>query len=147
MFSKACEYGIRATLFIAEQSLLDNRVSLKGISGSIGSPEAFTAKILQLLVKEGIIISVKGATGGFEIRTEEMDKIPLSRIVAAIDGDGIYKGCGLGLKDCNEKEPCPLHDKFSKIRNDLRSMLETTSVFEMSLGLKEGLTCLNRISI
>ena len=58
MFSKACEYGIRATLYIAMNSLEDKRVSLRNIAGKIDSPEAFTAKILQQLVHHHIIHSV-----------------------------------------------------------------------------------------
>jgi Rrf2 family protein len=144
MFSKACEYAIRATIYIAVQSNQDNRVGLKDISKEIDSPEAFTAKILQQLSKNEIINSIKGPNGGFDIDKKEMSKIKLSHIVMAIDGDAIYKGCGLGFKQCSEKQPCPVHDKFKVVRNELKNMLETTSVLELSLGLKNGLTFLHR---
>ncbi len=144
MFSKACEYAIRATIYIAVQSNQDNRVGIKDISKEIDSPEAFTAKILQQLSKNEIINSIKGPHGGFEIDKKEMSKIKLSHIVMAIDGDTIYKGCGLGFKQCSEKQPCPVHDKFKVVRNELKNMLETTTVLELSLGLKQGLTFLHR---
>ena len=64
MFSKTCEYGIRATIIIATESYQDNRVGLKEIAEKIDSPVAFTAKILQVLSRENIIHSVKGV-GGF----------------------------------------------------------------------------------
>ena len=51
MFSKACEYGIRASIYIAQQSLLDRKVSLKEISEAIESPTAYTSKILQKLTR------------------------------------------------------------------------------------------------
>lgn len=144
MFSKTCEYGIKATVYIAFQSLDGKRVSLKDIAKSIDSPIAFTAKILQQLSKNEIIHSTLGATGGFEIGRGRMDKIKLSQIVSAIDGDTIYKGCGLGLKECNARKPCPVHDKFKIIRDELKVMLENTSVYELALGLKDGLTVLKR---
>ncbi len=144
MFSKACEYGIRATVYIAVQSLEDRRVNLKEIAKAIESPEAFTAKILQQLVKSNLIDSTKGPSGGFEINKIQFKQIKLSQIVSAIDGDSIYTGCGLGLKECDENKPCPVHDKFKNIRDELRQMLETTSIEELSLGLKEGLTFLKR---
>lgn len=144
MFSRACEYGIRAAIYIAEQSRAERRVNLKDIANEIGSPEAFTAKILQLLAKSEIINSVKGPMGGFEIDIKQMNKINLSHVVTAIDGNLIYTGCGLGLKECSPKQPCPVHDKFKKIRNDLKKMLESTSLFELSMGLKDGLTFLKR---
>ena len=144
MFSKACEYGLRAATYIAMQSLDGRRVSLKEIADKIDSPIAFTAKILQLLSKNNIVESVKGAYGGFEISRTQMDKLKLSEIVDAIDGDTIYAGCGLGLKECNADKPCPVHSKFVDIRNDLREMLENTSLYEMTAGLEVGLTFLKR---
>jgi Rrf2 family protein len=142
MFSKTCEYGIKATLHIAMQSQSATRVSLKDIAKAIDSPEAFTAKILQTLVRNGIMNSVKGPSGGFEIDKKQMEKVRLGHIVKAIDGDSIYKGCGLGLKDCNEAKPCPVHNKFKSIRAELKVMLDKTTMQEMLNGLNEGLTFL-----
>ena len=142
MFSKACEYAIRASVYIAVQSLEGKRVNLQSISAEINSPEAFTAKILQTLVKHKIIQSLKGPNGGFSIEADMTSKVFLSNIVSAIDGDSIYKGCGLGLKECSEKFPCPVHDKFKKIREDLRNMLERTSLFQLSKELMKGHTYL-----
>lgn len=144
MFSKACEYGIRAATYIASQSIEGRRVSLKEIAEEIDSPVAFTAKILQQLSKNQIVDSSKGAAGGFEIQRNNIDYIKLSQIVYAIDGDNVYVGCGLGLKKCNAHKPCPVHDKFVQIRNNLRDMLENTSLYEMTAGLEVGLTFLKR---
>ncbi|NVN19828.1 Rrf2 family transcriptional regulator [Muricauda sp. HICW] len=144
MFSKACEYGIRAAVYIALQSLDGRRVSVTEIAGEIDSPIAFTAKILQQLTRNNIVNSVKGPTGGFEIERKDMDRVNLSMIVKAIDGDNIYVGCGLGLKECNADKPCPLHDKFVDIRSNLRTMLKSTSLYELATGLEVGLTYLKR---
>jgi len=138
MFSKACEYGIRASICIAKNSYEGQRISLKDISEGINSPQAFTAKILQALVKHKIIKSVKGAYGGFEIDKKDISQIKLSQIVKAIDGDKIYVGCGLGLEECDENHPCPVHDKFKSIRNDLENMLVHTNLEELALNLKNG---------
>lgn len=142
IFSKACEYGVKATVYIAEQSMNNTRVSLKDISREIGSPEAFTAKVLQLLVKKGIITSVKGATGGFEADSKEIKKVKLIDIVIAIDGDLNDKKCLLGLNKCSEIHPCPVHNKYKFIKNDLMAMLKNTSLVEMSNSVNDGLSCL-----
>lgn len=144
MFSKACEYAIRASIYIAVKSESGQRVSLKDIAGAIDSPEAFTAKILQQLSKDQLIDSVKGPSGGFSIEKKKLQHLRLSQIVYAIDGDRIYKGCGLGLKDCSERKPCPVHHKFKAIREELKDMLEKTSVAELASGLGKGLTFLQR---
>src|SRR5680860_1151541 len=106
MFSKACEYGIKATIYIAMQSLQDRRVSLKEIAEKVDSPSAFTAKILHQLAKNDILDSTKGPAGGFQIQKERIDNIKLAHIVFAIDGESIYEGCGLGLDKCNANKPC-----------------------------------------
>lgn len=144
MFSKACEYGIRAVIYIAGESLKNNRVSLKDIAKEIDSPVAFTAKILQQLVRYKILESVKGPSGGFEMDKAKMDEIKLAQVVKAIDGDAVFTTCGLGLKVCSEKQPCPVHDRFKAIRENLKHMLETTTMRELSTGLKDGLTYLRQ---
>lgn len=138
MFSKACEYGIKAAIYVAKSSFEGRRANPKEISKEIDSPQAFTAKILQALVRANIITSVKGAYGGFEIDRQQMDRISLAQIVNAIDGDKIYKACGLGLHECDENRPCPVHDKFKMIRAELKTMLETTNLEELAMGIKSG---------
>jgi len=142
MFSKACEYGIKAAIFIATNSSENRRVSPKEISEEIDSPQAFTAKILQALVRNGIVTSVRGAYGGFEIDKNKIAETKLSQIVNAIDGDSIYNGCGLGLHTCDENHPCPVHDKFKSIREELKHMLENTSLEQLALDIKSGVSFL-----
>ncbi|MCB0446173.1 MAG: Rrf2 family transcriptional regulator [Gelidibacter sp.] len=142
MFSKACEYGIKASIYIAYNSYEGKRVSLKDIAKEIDSPEAFTAKILQDLARHNIINSVKGAYGGFEIDKKDIQSIKLSEIVNAIDGDKIYKGCGLGLHTCEEEHPCPVHDQFKIVRTELKNMLESTNLEQLALDIKSGVTFL-----
>lgn len=144
MFSKACEYGIKATIYIAMQSLQGRRVSLKEIAEKVDSPTAFTAKILHQLAKSDLLVSTKGPSGGFQIEKERIDDIKLADIVLAIDGESIYEGCGLGLDKCNANKPCPVHDKFMVIRDELKIMLQNTSLYELATGLEVGLTYLKR---
>jgi Rrf2 family protein len=144
MFSKACEYGIKATIHIGHQSKKGERVSLKAVAKAIDSPVAFTAKILQALAKDGIIISTKGPTGGYELLDEKNTKITLLQIVNAIDGDKIYNGCGLGLQQCNAAKPCPLHHQFVVVRDELKNMLEKTTIENLRDQLHEGVSFLKR---
>ena len=124
MFSKACEYGLKAMIYLAANSDKDKLINLEEIATNIGSPVSFTSKILQQLGREKLIVSTKGPYGGFKIEKENLSKINLSQIVTAIDGDGVLKGCGLGLHTCNEKEPCPIHHKYAIIREELKKMLQ-----------------------
>lgn len=144
MFSKACEYGIRSMLYIAEQSQRGNRVNIKEISKAIDSPEAFTAKVLQQLARNGVVDSLKGPAGGFSIPEHKLHELKLSEIVEAIDGDHVFVGCGLGLPECSHEKPCPLHHKFGVIRDELKNMLVSTTVLELSKDINKGFTFLKR---
>lgn len=143
IFSKACEYGIKATLHIARSSMDGERASLKEIASEIGSPEAYTSKILQQLVRKNIIVSVKGASGGFIVDPRKLNRLMLEDIVTAIDGSFNENLCVLGMKSCSQKHPCPVHNQYKHIKSDIRAMLENTSLFEMCMELKQGHTCLN----
>lgn len=138
MFSKACEYGIRASVVVALNSMENKRISLKEIANAIDSPEAFTAKILQKLVKHRLIYSIQGSQGGFEMVTVNLKKITLEDIVIAIDGDASFTMCVLGLKECSEVNPCPAHKKYKHIKSEFKNMIKTTTVMEMVTDLQNG---------
>ena len=140
MFSKACEYGIRAVLFIAKESQQDKRPNIVQIAKAVDSPEPFTAKICQQLARTGIILSKKGPNGGFYLAKDS--ELKLIDIVTAIDGDSIFKGCCLGLTECSSSHPCPVHDQFEDIRGGLKTMCENTKVMDLARDLEEGETFL-----
>lgn len=142
MFSKACEYGIRATLYVAAQSLQGKRVVLPEIAKAIDSPVPFTAKILQQLAKAKLVQSNKGPNGGFSLSENDLDNIKLKDLVLAIDGDSLFKECGLGLKSCDEQAPCPIHHTFKPIRTQIIAMMESTSLKILSEQLDAGYTVL-----
>lgn len=141
MFSKACKYAINSMIYLATMPDGKERAGLKDIAFAVNSPEAFTAKILQTLVRENLLLSIKGPNGGFEI-SEEGRRSPLFRIVQVIDGDSIFTGCALGLQECSEKHPCAVHNKFKAIRDHLTGMMMTTTLQDMALGIISGVSFL-----
>ncbi|WP_312133622.1 Rrf2 family transcriptional regulator [Empedobacter sp.] len=127
MLSKTCEYAIRALIYTAQQTNEGHRVGVKDVAKGIDSPEYFIAKILQEMVRKNFLQSTKGPTGGFHLSEENLSN-SLAVIVRQFDGDKIFNGCALGLKQCSEKNPCPLHNQFKEIRNGLKNMLESTTI-------------------
>ncbi len=134
MFSKTCEYAIRALLFIAQKSRENKRVGTKEIAREIDSPEYFIAKILQDLSRKGYVQSMKGPSGGFYFEEQSL-KTSLSEIVRAIDGDKIFSGCAMGLRQCSEQRPCPLHNEFRFIRAEINRMLDQSTLGEFAESL------------
>lgn len=143
MFSKACEYSIRAMIFIAQRTRNGDRLGIMEIATGVDSPPPFMGKILTELSRKGLVMSVKGPNGGFYINEKGM-KLTLADIVTAIDGNKLFTGCGLGLKACNEHKPCPIHDEFKIVRNKLKALLETTRIGEFNESLEKGLVFLKR---
>lgn len=137
IFSKTCEYAMRAVFFIARRTASGGRVGIKEIAAGINSPEHFLAKILQDLSRRGFVQSAKGPNGGFY-----MDKMSLQRrlseVVEAVDGNGIFTGCGIGLEYCSETNPCPLHHEFKAIRNQIQQLLQQTTIGEFNGDLNLG---------
>ena len=136
MFSKACEYAIKAVLHVAHKSRSDERVGVKDIAKAIDSPEPFTGKIMQQLSKSGLIKSVKGPSGGFWIGIEERKTTNLKDIVTVIDGDKLYTNCGLGLKMCNDENPCPVHYEYKELREALIKMHTETTLDDLAEKLE-----------
>ncbi len=132
MLSKACQYAIKALIFISSDLKKGNpRVTLKAISDTIGSPPAFTSKILQQLVGANIITSVKGGGGGFDITPAKIKSTKIITIVRAIECDQLATSCFLGLPHCSDKEPCPVHHLYAPIREQLNSELLNVSLYDI----------------
>lgn len=143
IFSKTCEYAIRAVFYIAQKSSLGNKVGIKEIAAAIDSPELYLAKILQDLSRKGLISSTKGPNGGFYIDKGSLNR-PLSDIVEAVDGDKLFYGCALGLKQCSEINPCPLHEQFKALRTQIHDSLSSTTINAFNEELMTGLLSLKR---
>ncbi len=139
MFSKACEYAIKSAIYIAEQSLSGNRVNVKEVSQAVNAPEAFTAKILQQLCRENLLESSRGKTGGFIFNKEKIQQIKIYDIIKVIDGEGIFTSCGLGLKECSEENPCPVHEDFKIVRENLYQMARKFSLHDLAVKTEQGI--------
>ena len=145
MFNKETEYALRGLIYIKLQNLKNRRPGTVEISKEIDAPPFFTAKILQRLVRTGFLESIKGKGGGFYFNTAKPD-LPLKKLISATEGDRSFSGCGIGLKNCDENNPCPLHEKYAPIREAINSLVtgETVEslaekVYKKEIDLKKTL--------
>ena len=129
IFSKKCEYGLQACLYLA--ALNTEAVIPSGeIAKQLKIPKEFISKILQSLTASGLIYSKKGKLGGFSL-AKDPSKIKLIDIVTAIDGLQLFEKCVLGFPNCSTDTPCPVHDKWGELRTKAYQMLtdETLDAF------------------
>lgn len=127
MFNKETEYALRALVYIQVQNFNEKKPGIEEITNEIEAPRFFTAKILQRLVRQGFIISIKGKGGGFYFDPEKPE-LTLKELITATEGNKIITGCGLGLKHCDENNPCPLHDRYKSIRESIDQMVSTETI-------------------
>ena len=138
MFSKATEYALRATIYIAQKSSEENKLGLAEIAKAIDSPKPFTAKILQQLTSgDKIVSSARGPNGGFFL-TEKARKLPVRAILEAMKEDEVLKKCVLGLKLCSETKPCPMHIQYKSIKQQLIKLFETKTIQSLANEITTG---------
>lgn len=143
MFSKSTEYALRATIYIAQKSTREKKVGIAEVAQAIDSPQSFTAKILQLLTKENKVInSVSGPHGGFYM-TERAKKLPVRAILDAMGEDAVLDKCVLGLAECSEKKPCPMHSRYKLIKKQLIDLFETETIGKLAYDSKSGKVFIN----
>ena len=137
MFSASCHYGLQAMFYIASHSTEEKNISLSEIASDKDIPQHFLSKILQLLVKHKLLVSMKGPHGGFRLKRAPED-ITLIEIVKAIDGLDIFDQCGIGFRECDEEDPCPIHGDYSKIRDHVRELFETKTLEALTEDILNG---------
>ncbi|MCX7611770.1 MAG: Rrf2 family transcriptional regulator [Ignavibacterium sp.] len=126
IFSKKCEYGLQAILYMSAKEE-DCICTSEEIAKKLKIPKEFVSKILQSLTESGIVNSKKGKNGGF-LLAKKTSKIKLIDIVKAIDGLEIFNRCVLGFPNCSPEKPCPVHDKWGELRDKAYEMLSSETL-------------------
>lgn len=133
-FSKSFGYAVRGVLYIALMQDEKHYVQVEEIASKLAAPKHFMGKILKKLVKENILLSVKGPSGGFTL-TQDTLELPVMRLAVLTDGNDFFEKCVLRVKECDAENPCPLHYHVVEIRNKLKNVLSSTKIGDL---LKEN---------
>ncbi len=134
MLSNSCKYGIRAVVYLASRHTRNN-IGIREISGDLGLPSPFLAKIMQQLAKHKILNSVKGPNGGFSLK-KKPESITMLDIVKIIDGDNLFKNCLVHDGACNDvrksRKACPVHDDYSVIRSKIDGLFRNKTIADLA---------------
>lgn len=131
MFKKETEYALRSLIYIQVQNFANRTPGIIEIAAEIDTPKPFTAKILQRLVKNGFIESMKGKNGGFFFNSNNPD-LTLKEVIYSIEGDDVYSRCGLGLSSCDDTCQCPIHESFSEIRKATEKLISEETIQKLA---------------
>jgi Rrf2 family protein len=139
IYSATVEYAIRAMAHIATLEE-GERILARDLAAATDIPRQFLGKILHRLARADLLDSAKGRGGGFRF-ARPAGEIEVVDVVAALDGLDTTNRCVLGLDECNDAMPCPLHDEWITFRKALMERVFSMSVAEMggALAAKRGL--------
>lgn len=138
MLSNTCKTAIKAVIFLASRANREEKVGVKEVAQNINASEHTVSKILQNLVKQKIINSIKGPTGGFFINEIQRQQ-PIINIVNTIDGRDVFTECGLGLSQCSSTHPCPIHNDYKKGREIIQTIFTENSINVLCGPIESGL--------
>lgn len=137
MLSNSAKYAIKAVLYLAMKSDENNRIMVKDISEPINVPQAYIAKLLQQLSREGIISSVKGPKGGFYLN-DDNKKNTLMDVINVVGDEDKLSSCVLSLKECNAEKPCPLHELVNPSKSIFLNSLKKITLQDYSNQIKNN---------
>lgn len=133
IYSTSTKYAVMALIELASRRP-GRPVQIKEISESTGIPHFFLAKLVQTLVKAGMLSSSKGRGGGVGFAKPPSD-ITLAEVVKAIDGPEALRSCIFGLQSCDGTRNCPLHPAWGPIRDQILSFLKTTTIADLAVKM------------
>lgn len=114
--SKSFGYALRGVLYVALIDKEGRKVQLDEMAAKLKVPRHFLAKIMKMMVKEGVLHSTKGPYGGFSLNEHTL-KTRLIQLVRITDGVEQFNTCVLSLRKCNSQNPCPLHQQMLQLRD------------------------------
>lgn len=138
LLSKGCEYGLRAALYLVTLEGEGERfVSIRTISEELGISFHFLTKTFQKLTDAEIMESQRGPKGGIAL-ARPVDEVTLLDLVLAIDGPALFEECVLGLPECGNRRPCPIHKRWADQRKRLRALFAEKTLQTLAAEIQES---------
>lgn len=127
MLSQTVEYALRATTYLATVPKQSRTVD--EIAKVTHVPMAYLSKVLQQLVREEIVVSRRGAGGGFTL-ARAPDTLRVLEIVQAVDPIRRITTCPLGLA-AHGKRLCPLHKRLDNALAEMEKAFSASTLAEI----------------
>jgi Rrf2 family protein len=127
--TKKADYGLMAMKHLAEHSD-DGACSAKDVADSYGIPVEALAKILQRLVKAGLLQSQHGTKGGYTLaRNARM--ISAFEVIRAIDGPLFITSCITVRGECDQSERCTIREPLRRVNDSIEEVLRRITIADM----------------
>jgi Rrf2 family protein len=90
------------------------------------------AKVLQRLVRTGLLVSTQGTRGGYTL-SRPSGSISVADVIEAIDGPFTVTACSTEKHDCEQYSKCSVRDSLWQIRERIVAALGTVSLADMAV--------------
>ncbi len=135
IYTDSGKYAIRALTCMAGQEDMQNPVSAADVAEAENIPPFYLAKVLQDLARADLLNSVRGRGGGFLLKRAPEDIKVLDILEAVEDIRRLTTECVLGLDQCNDDVPCPLHETWKRFRESLLGDLDKLTLRDLVVEL------------
>lgn len=125
LITRETDYALRCVLYLART--VDKVASVGEISENMDIPKSFLAKILQRLVREGIVESSRGARGGFWL-VKNPEHITILEVMTAMQGVTPINTCAIDKRRCRLSAKCSVHPIWREIRSEVERRLATQTI-------------------
>ncbi|MFO7765138.1 MAG: Rrf2 family transcriptional regulator [Pelovirga sp.] len=142
VITRATEYAIRTIIYLAQQPR-DKVVLKKDICRTQEVTPAFLTKILQPLIKSGIVSSQRGVGGGFML-ARDPEQITLLDVFKAQEGELKLNHCLIDSEFCARDAFCAAHEIWEEAQQALSSVLLRYSIGDIVRRQEEKLKTLNQ---
>ncbi len=136
VLSKASVYGLRALMYLVSEKNRTGYLNIGEISEKLDISFHFLTKTFQTLTQHGILESYRGPNGGITLK-KPAEEVFLSDIIIILEGKDFFDKCFLGLPDCGEARPCPMHDFWKVAKKTIKDEFDTTSLAELGGKVSE----------
>ena len=130
--SKKADYALMAVRHLALQTE-PTSTSAREIAEQYDIPIELMAKVLQRLVRAGLLISTQGTRGGYTL-SRPSSVISVADVIQAIDGPFTVTACSTEKHDCEQYSKCSIRDPLWQIRERIAETLGMVSMAEMAAG-------------
>jgi len=101
-----------------------------GIAAAIGIPEPTIAKVLKALTNSGLVVSTRGAHGGYRL-SRPLAAIAVAEVIVAIDGPIALTSCVDGAVGCESQSLCPVAGRWDPVNDAIRDALTGITLADM----------------
>lgn len=129
MLSQTAEYALRAVLYVAEHAA-DRPVRVAETADALRIPRNYLSKILHQLARNGVLVSLRGKAGGFQLGVRP-DRLALSAVVTPFDRIEERQRCLLGRPQCSDRTACAAHGRWKDVAAAVADFFRDTTIADL----------------